>query len=59
MAVKMNAIESHPAITRYVETIKQREGLKQKYYGATAVNLIFLKVIQKGGFLFSNKDFNW
>ncbi|MCG5226381.1 glutathione S-transferase family protein [Acinetobacter pittii] len=31
--LKMGAIESHPAITRYVETIKQREGLKQSTMG--------------------------
>lgn len=32
--LKMGAIESHPAITRYVETIKQREGLKQSTMGS-------------------------
>ena len=31
--LKMKTIESHPAITRYVETIKQREGLKQSSMG--------------------------
>ncbi|SSS21355.1 glutathione S-transferase [Acinetobacter baumannii] len=31
--LKMNTIESHPTITRYVETIKQREGLKQSSMG--------------------------
>ena len=33
MAIKMKTIESHPVITRYVETIKQREGLKQSSMG--------------------------
>ncbi|MFW1836834.1 glutathione S-transferase family protein, partial [Acinetobacter baumannii] len=31
--LKMKTIESHPAITRYVVTIKQREGLKQSSMG--------------------------
>lgn len=31
--LKMKTIESHPVITRYVETIKQREGLKQSSMG--------------------------
>ncbi|KCY80133.1 glutathione S-transferase family protein, partial [Acinetobacter baumannii] len=31
--LKMKTIESHPAIARYVETIKQREGLKQSSMG--------------------------
>ncbi|MDR2248263.1 glutathione S-transferase family protein [Acinetobacter sp.] len=32
--LKMGVIESHPAITRYVETIKLREGLKQSSMGS-------------------------